>query len=372
MLGNLFGAPNKETFVTSLLQAIRRAGDERAIRFDRERFCLLVDSQKGRLSLDPAYDEYVAAEGRERRGVIERYVALWLQGGENLTPDTFAEARSHLFPRLRERMAFEQVRMRGTELPFRLLAPDLGLELVYQAEDGRLIPLEFEHFEEWEVSFEEALRVARENLMQRPGSFRSPQPGFYLATGRDGLEAAGLLLVDRIARLEVRGSLVAMVPRPDVLAVTGSDDPPGLTRMVSLAAQALEMGSPLLPAPVIWRDNAWHPYMPPRQEAIRRLWLQTRARDYAQQAAPLSGLFPDAEVAPFQISREWVATSRWEGEREQLLPECEQVALIRERPFGFFRFERMIELGLLEPLELFPRRWRATGFPAPEQIAQLR
>ncbi|MEW6277510.1 MAG: hypothetical protein AB1758_02725 [Candidatus Eremiobacterota bacterium] len=379
MLGNLFGAPNKETFVTSLLHAIRRAGDQRAIRFDRDRFCLVVDAEKGRLFLSPAYDEYVAAEGRERRGVIERYVGLWLQGGESLTPDTFAEARANLLPRVRERVAFEQLRLGGTEVSFRLLSPDLGVELVYLLGDGSCLPLGNEHLDEWDVSFEEAFREARANLAERSQvGFRSPQPGFFVWSGRDGFESARLLLMERIVPLEVTGEPVALVARCDMLAVTGSQDPPGLTRLVAMAQEALGQSGLLCPAPVVWREGAWQPFMPQRHEGIRRLWLQTRLRDYQAQGAVLAERFPDSRVASYQLARNrdddtWVDHTAWDDEGEHLLPEAEYLALIREgQTLGLFRRERMVQEGLLEPIEVFPVRYRAAGFPSPEQVSRLR
>ncbi len=387
MYGNLFGAPNRETFATSLLNAIRRAGDDRPIRLDRDNFCLQEEQDRVKLFLAQAYDEYVAAEGRERRGVIERYVGVWLEGGEqNGIPETFAEARVGLMPRVRERIYFEQSRLQlGADIPFRLLSSELGLELVYERPEG-ILSLSLDQLEEWDVTFEEALKTARQNLMDRSaGEFRCPAPGFYLSAWKDGYDAARLLLAERIVALDVKGAHVAMAIRPDLLAVTGSDDPAGLARLTALAQEALGQEGWLSPIPVTWRGGAWHPFVPPvdhpQYETVRRLFLQNSSRDYGLQAPLLQGYHPNSKLAAYELARDrdtgiWLDVVTWHEEGpSQLLPRASTVSLVRAgRSLGYFPWERVQEVcgALLEPLGCHPPRFATQGFPADEQITRMR
>lgn len=384
MYGNLFGAPNRETFATSLLNAIRRAGDERPIRLDRDNFCLQVEQDKIRLFLAQAYDEYVAAAGRERRGVIERYVGVWLEGGQAQgPPDTFAEARAGLLPRVRERIYFEQSRLQlGADIPFRLLSTELGLELVH--EDS--VALTLEHLEEWDVSFEEALKVARLNLAERSqAEFRELAPGYFVSTWKDGYDATRLLLAERLVALAVKGSPVALALRADTLAVTGSEDPAGVGRLAALAQEAIGQDGLLSPIPVIWRGGAWHPFVPPvdhpHYEAVRRLFMQSASRDYALQAPLLQSYHPEASPAGYELARDrdtghWVDLVSWdEASGQQLLPRASTVSLVRQgRSLGYFRWEKLQEVcgELLEPLTYHPPRVATLGFPTEEQITRMR
>lgn len=387
MYGNLFGAPNRETFATSLLNAIRRAGDDRPIRLDRDNFCLQEERDQAKLFLAQAYDEYVAAAGRERRGVIERYVGVWLGGGGHQgPPETFAEARTGLMPRVRERIYFEQSRLQlGADIPFRLLSSELGLELVYERPEGAL-SLSLDQLEEWDITFEDALKTARQNLADRSREdFREVVPGFFLSPWKDGYDAARLLLAERLVGLEVKGIPVALAIRADQLAVTGSEDPSGLARLTALAQEALAQEGWLSPIPVHWKGGAWHPYVPPvdhaQYENVRRLFLHNSTRDYALQAPLLQGYHPNSKMTPYELARDrdtgiWLDVASWHEEGlPQLLPRASTVSLVRGgRSLGYFPWEKVQEVcgPLLEPLGCHPPRYCTLGFPTDEQITRMR
>ena len=83
-----------------------------------------------------------------------------------------------------------------------------------------------EDLDSWGVSFNEALEIAKKNLLALPVKFRGPQSGegrFVLATG-DSYDASRSVFTDSIRCLPVKGAHIAMIPesrQPDRCGVGG-------------------------------------------------------------------------------------------------------------------------------------------------------
>ena len=99
-----------------------------------------------------------------------------------------------------------------------------------------------------------------------------------------------------------------MVPNPDTLIVTGSDDMDGLKGMLGLATNALKQPRPISGIAVRLDGDDWVPWLPDPSHALfnefRGFQLQSLGRDYAGQKEMLDGTTgEDTFVASFFIAQ---------------------------------------------------------------------
>jgi hypothetical protein len=134
------------------------------------------------------------------------------------------------------------------------------------------------HLTTWGVGFEEAMRVALDNLRQISGPDLEPiAPGVWRSPWRDNYDASRLLLTDLIESHGVEGDPVLMVPNRDTLLLTGSDDVAGLAVMAAAAGEATEHPRPIHAIPVRLEFGSWSPFLPPEghpsHQDFKRIWV---------------------------------------------------------------------------------------------------
>ena len=202
--------------------------------------------------LDDAYQEYSAAPEEIREKIVTVWVRGWFSYLRGL-PDDFADVKPDLMPDVRSRSHFELASLRS-ELedqnpalwPYQVLGEHFGVGLVYDIPEG-MRSLSQQELDSWGVTFDEALSIAKDNLLALTLKFHvatSREGMFLLATG-DRYVASRVLLAEPMRRLPLKGHAVAMIPNRWTVVVAGSDDPEGLINMVKLATEAVDETHPI-------------------------------------------------------------------------------------------------------------------------------
>jgi hypothetical protein len=243
-----------------------------------------------------------------------------------------------------------------------------------------------DNLDDWGVTFYEAMEAARHNLTQLEHAFIGPKQGegVYLSTTRDGYDSSRLILLDLIRRLRVAGDFVAMVPNPDTLIVTGSEDMDGLKGMLGLATNALQQPRPISGIAVQLDGDDWVPWLPdpahPLFGEFRGLQLQSIGRDYAEQKEMLDGTTDkDTFVASFSILQHpetghFMTYCVWPKDVLVLLPRTDLIAFMQEGKAPLMAtWDRVIEVmsDSMTPLDIYPQRFRVSEFPTEEQLAAM-
>ena len=305
-----------------------------------------------------------------------------------------AEALPWLLPKVRPRFEYEALRLRtgrpGPEA--RPLAGIFAQSLVVDLPDQQL-DVGAAELNAWQVDFDSLMQRARTNLLARGGEegFQRLGPGRYRSSWQDDLDGSRMLLPGILQRLPLEGDPVVVLPRRDTLLVVGSEDPQGLRWALEGALEFLnEDPRSLNGCPLRLRNYRWEPFEIREEHPVCPLLdriQQRRLKDeYAQQKALLDRRHGaqgrDITVAPFQLERNpdgavssFTVWSRTMG--EAWLPKADRVCLDWEAPEGAGRtwvpwasVQRHL-CHLLEPVGLFPERYRFTGLPQAELLATL-
>ncbi len=325
--------------------------------------------------------------------MVKNWVRNWF-GASKEMPDEFEDVRPDLLPAVRSRAHFECNSLGGEveigvplNWPHEILGEHFGVGLVYDLpESMRSIPQA--SLDAWGVTFYEAMEAAMENLLSLPAEFIGPQSGtgVYLSATGDSYDASRLLLTDAIRQFQVKGDHVAMIPNRENLIVGGSEDVEGLAGMVKLAAKALEDPRPISGIALRLDGDEWTPWLPPPShpsyKEFQRLQLESLGQDYAQQKTMLDKLHAkngeDVFVSTFSAIQSpdgrLFSYGTWTADVDPLLPKTDTVVFIRvgEEP-TMVEWQRMVDVvgDLMEPLDVYPPRFRVRGFPSKEQLAAM-
>jgi hypothetical protein len=380
--------PGRTDFARLMERALRDAGETRPIVFEPGEFRLRVGGERGlQCYLGNIYDEFLKAKVRDREAAVRRFARAYRQAGT--LPDTLGawpEARSRLMPRLRERMYFEHRRLnfeaRGkavAELPYRPIGEHLGVTIVYDFPDS-MLEIGAEALDKWDVSFDEALEAARDNLWEVSKERLLPlRPGLWRSPWADNYDASRLLLHDLVWQFPVKGAHVAVTPNRDTLLVTGSDDAEGLLELLARAIKAFEGPRPMGARPLLLAESRWRPLDLPPDHPAYGAWKRAELLSYAADCAEQKGLLDavhqargdDLFVATFNAtertdSGEVSSYAVWSEGVPTLLPRADRVAFVRrERVLGLVPWARVLEgcAGLMTPQGVYPERWRVDAFP---------
>jgi hypothetical protein len=325
---------------------------------------------------------------------MEGLARLWRWEPRGLAPVSLEEAWSRLLPKVRPRFHYEALTLR--ENPWvpvnRPLAGTFAHSLVVDFPEGE-IDVTPGLLQGWGGGYERLLLKALSNLLARGAEerFARIRPGTYRSTWGDELDGSRILLPGVIRRLSVAGEPVALMPRRDVLLVTGSEDPGGLTLALESALDMVDEGTSSLNAcPLRMRHFQWSPLeLPDSHPAAPLLARAHRSRlqgEYARQktlldrAHRLDGRLID--VAPFRVAKDpsgrMASFTRWTRDgSEGWLPEADHLCLAwgrdlaTESLWASWQAVRRRLGHLLEPLGLFPERYRFRTFPSPGDLEAL-
>jgi uncharacterized protein YtpQ (UPF0354 family) len=389
-LKRLLGKPSQDDFARMVTDAIRGAGNTDSIEYDRESFKLVIGAST-QMHLHNAYGDYLKAPRQRRAEVLKRYATGWMARSdiaslEGALPNLLPVVRARSYHGIIQLMS--QVRgVKPMDTPMHSLADHLAVSLVVDSPETMSYVVQ-EHLTTWNLSFEDALERARDNLWNRSGGkFESPIAGVYVSPWHDTYDSSRLFLYDLIWHLEVNGDHVAAIPNRDMLIVTGSEDYGGLAMMAKICEKAQDEPRPQSCIPVILRDKTWVTYRPepshPAHVAFSKLRIVEQARDYEQQKELLERLHKmNGEalfVATYSAVRDketgtYSSYCAWTKGIPILLPEVDSVAFVRGiKPVGSAPWDRVREVAgeLIEPLDMYPNRFKVERFPSQEQLAAL-
>ena len=271
--------------------------------------------------------------------------------------------------------------------PYEILGEHFGIGIVYDLPEAmRSIPQA--SLDAWGVTFYEAMEAAMENLLSLEGKFIGPESGegVYLSATGDNYDASRLLIKDAIRHFQVKGDHIAMVPNRENLIVVGSEDVAGLAGMVKLAAKALKEPRPISGIALRLDGDEWTPWMPPPSHPSYKdfpeLRLQTLGHDYAQQKDMLDKLHAkngeDVFVANFSAIKspdgKLFSYATWTATTNSLLPKTDVLVLGRiGGNIAMVEWEKVVDVAgdLMEPLDIYPPRFRVRGFPSEKQLKAM-
>jgi len=250
-----------------------------------------------------------------------------------------------------------------------------------------------EQFDGWGISVEEAVRTARANLRERtPDTFSPLEPGVFVSAWHDTYDSSRLVLTELIARLDVRGEPVAVLPQRDHLFVTRVDDERGLGRIAELSRRLLDEPHRVTGRAFVWRDGAWQSFVPPDGHPSRRRFLDlvrmTDAANYEEQKPVLEERARTRDDEVF-VASVLLATDPASGETTvcswtegvpSLLPRTDQIAFVSpgetkdESRILYVPWDDAVAVvsGAMGAQGIVPERWRVDRFPTDEEQAALR
>jgi len=309
-------------------------------------------------------------------------------------PITLQEALPWLVPKVRPRFVYEAQSLRtgrpGPET--RPLAGLFAMSLVVDLPDVEL-DVDAADLARWNVDFDRLMLKARSNLLARGGEefFQMMGPGRFRSTWQDNLDGSRLLLPGVLKALPLQGDPVVVLPNRDTLLVVGSKDPQGLRWALEGALEFLdEDPRSLNGCPLRLRNYQWEPFRPkdehPIQPLLGRIHKRRLKEEYGHQKALLDrnhrAQGKAITLAPFQVEKapsgRMTSFTEWTPAMgEAWLPEADQVRLGweygRERGRAWVPWTRVQERlsPLLEPVGLFPERYRFRDTPEPGQLESL-
>lgn len=313
-------------------------------------------------------------------------------------PDTFQEAAPNLLPMIQSRAMVEARSLSiSTEAPANPgfigmpYAEHLAICIVYDTPNMKLY-LTASDVERWGVPAPEIYHAAIRNFNHLRHGFRAlSNDGRVFCSLEDDTYDATRLLFDPscFEQLPVRGTHVAMVPHPNVLLVTGDQDPEGLHTVLAEAREVSKDGLAIGPFMFRLSKSGWEPWNPVLSSADRKefdgLMIDMLDRDYARQQV-LWRAHPE-KVAPFDEL--FIATykhlprdrpdglrtvSVWTKYAPSLLPKTDAIVFVIGTkvqgivPWSIVAAQMEHEL---EPAGVHPERYTAFSFPTDEQLHDL-
>lgn len=397
ILDRFFGNPSPRRFAEQLIARVRKADPSAELRYDPEghRILRIVDGEPaGVIHLDNLYRTYCETPRQGRKEYLGVCVRSALVQHREL-PDEFDLASADLRPRLWTRVSFEQIRLKGRlgepggpiDLPTDPIGEHLLATLVYDWPEA-VQTINAEDLGRWGVSVYEAMEVARRNLAEVEFGYAKVGEHLYAFMSGDSYDASRLLLIDRIAELELNGRPVALVPNRNSLLIAGEDDPTGLEILAGLGSQQLEEAYALSGVPLVLEDGAWTDWRPPGDHPLhgqfRDMELRWIGPLYTAQKDLLNAAHEAEGDGPFVASfsavekegGELVSYCVWGEGVDSLLPVTRKVVFMKEGgdgPVALGDWDRVRDVAgdLMEPTDDYPARYRVRAFPDDEQLEAI-
>jgi hypothetical protein len=260
--------PSKNKFAEMVLEGIKRAGEQRAVTYDKDQFAIRTP-EGGLLNLSNAYPEFCAAQKEKRSEVAKIWIRMWF-GNCMEIPSDFEDVRPDLLPCVQARSHYELVQLQfqveGRPIPsrpYQIFGEHFAVSLVYDLPES-MKHVNMTTLDTWGVTLYEALEVARQNLAEKQFAFIGSGVGEGLgcALQKDSYDAARILLLDTIRGFRVRGDIVAMIPNRETLLVTGADDLHGLEGMLKMATEGLQEVRRISGIALRFDGEDWTPWLP--------------------------------------------------------------------------------------------------------------
>lgn len=368
-------------------------GEQRPIAYDADEFLLRIggnDAGEVIAYLHNCYEDQRKAPEHEREAIIDRYIAGIMES----TPEDPLAIRASLRPVVKSLSDIYLYSLRSQvdqgkpfELPYRNIAGDLALVLALDTPNGIHL-LERSKLESWGIGYEDANKVAIENLRAATTpSFEQIGTGIWLSQWGDAYDAARLMLPEVFATLPLNGRPVVLVPDRDRLLVTGSEDTQGLRVMVYVANKIREEAHrPLSGTALMLLDGVWREFTPEGDLGIEFANLSKlfRAQDYADQKQLLERKFAaenrDVFVATYQLLENagdpaYRSLCTLTKGVPSFLPKTDDIAFVfLEENLNLRAPWDAIQLAaphFFRRQEMYPERWFVDAFPTPEELRRM-
>lgn len=400
LLDKIFGHPPSQADFAEIVQReARKIGFKETLTFEPDQF-RLVQGAGQCLFLANAYRDYIASKRSERTGVVRRYVQILVANSVPYEP-TLDEARSMMIPIIRNlggildmgRSRIEEQENPGAGFQYRNFGEDC-VELLALDQPDTINTLTCGPPEEWGLTLDQALAIARENLRDATSEgWEEIAPGVFRGAWGDSYDPSRALLPDVLERAPVKGRPVFMIPTRDVLLVTGDRDENGVLAMTELSHQAFEASGRWVSALAFTYDDNGKPVTfsaPWPKHRARQLDLNRLLRndEYAEQKKSLEALYEqqgrDVFVASYFLRDQadgmhTVSWSTWTEGVDALLPKTDRLVLdkVDRRDSGDLLVVDwdasfpVIGHLLTEEHGHYPPRFRTQGFPDAAVITQL-
>jgi hypothetical protein len=309
-------------------------------------------------------------------------------------PETWEEAKDVVFPYVRPLLFHALLGFRAQQgekvdpVPYASMTEHVTV-CVGTPTKSKTLVASVADLARWGVSLEEAIDAGRANVRRRgtqawPGA--KDYPGVLRSPWKDEYGIARILFPD-FYPTPLRGDPVLIAPTWQHLFVAGSDDEKGLASLGALGRKIAEGDTVLLFRPMRLHDGALEHWLPPRGHpahvALKTLHLINECGDYADQATAgrrylerreEASNIPVPQVALFNGGVEANSFAVWREGPSCALPKVDLVVFKRKfQDLGVAKWDDVARVlgGELEPLDVYPPRFRARTFPAEWQLAQM-
>ena len=398
LLGKLFSkkTPTRDEFANVVMKALSQAGVENIV-YDEAQFLLQYGGSEGTIFLGNSFANYCQGDKQERAEVVARLCSAFRSVPK--VPEDFKSAAPFLMPVIKDAsyaslselsLRAKKLDVSNMECPTKPLFDSLVVGLAYDTEHS-IQQLNQAALDPWGVSFDEALKVAKDNLRDKtdPNGMVQVAPDVYQSQWGDSYDSARILLTDLIYRLSLSGDPVALVPNRNQLWIAGSRNPDALDSLLKVAEVAHFEPYPISPSLFLLNDGAWSEYVS-EDAAFRKLATSIRRRseavDYLQQKESLNAIHEEENVDIFvasftvyqQKDGEEYSACVWTRDVDSLLPQTERIVFLVDQDASdhvMAPWQTAVsvvgELMEEEP-GMRPPRHRVRSFPAEEQLARLR
>lgn len=391
-LRDLFGPPKIEQVAREVMGALQQAGAG-SLNYDAGMNEVHGEMNGGKFSLflGNLYHEYTRAPRAGRAAVLDKYVGIQVQAS-NTPPASYDEARPRLMPIVRTRadeaigmLSMQRFAAAGEDLHDKRLATRalVGSFVIGLAYDTPNAMQRINHHQlaEWQVSFDQALDDALQNLRALPehgGWVRLGESAWQGSWG-DNYESSRILLHDLIHRLGVTEP-VALMPLRYTLLVCSARDEKGLALLATRARELMDSEPRWLSlTPLKLGDQGWEVFEPPQScaKAYADLALLDESQSYAGQKSLLDDLHQRNGTDVFVASATVVEKDgllrsycTWTEGVDTLLPRTELLVFLRLRDGQLeqaltLAWDVAAELAshLMEATDFSPVRYRVRQFP---------
>jgi hypothetical protein len=272
--------PTPDDFALQLIRMAERRGSG-GWTYEPSEFMLRGQDGDVQVSLGNLYLEYSQANGRTRRDLLEKYVAVFL--ASKSVPELWQLAAQGIYVVVRSRFSWTapEIADRTEAKPFRPIVKwpwlgDLTLVLVYDF-GPHIAQVVRDRADVWGQALEELRERALTNLraLSRP-RWEPAGNGVFCLVSEVGYEESLLLVASIFDSLKVRGNPVVAVPNRGRLLAASSHETSALAALIELAQHAIQSAPWPLSGTLLERTaNGWQLFEPPAELAAGARALQT-------------------------------------------------------------------------------------------------
>ena len=379
----------RQQFAESVLKRVQDAGETAQLEYDPDSFAIVGPkdhvlhlSSVFKATQDPEYD---------REAMTQNLVRMWFRQ-RDILPEHYDEVRADLLICVSARYRYElQINQGAVKsiVPTGLLGDHIATSIVYDLPEA-LRQVNEVDLKTWEVSFEEALNDAKDNLEELIGLARFDvlRPGLFSANVDENYNSSLLLLPELLKELDVKGDLVAMVPNRRTLLLTGTEDSEGLVELAKVARAEIKQPWSRSGFALRLSGYEWSDYLPepshPAYGAFAKLRQWTFSMAYKTQTSLLRTQYGDElfVVQYLPVSRtnagEILSVCTWPATDPSLLPKTDLIAFCSPKAnmplIKCVSWDEAVEhVGdLMTPTEHYPKRIKVDQFPTADQLSAMK